>query len=152
MHVRQAQAQDVDAIAPLFDAYRQFYRQNPAPDLARSYLQDRLAKGESIIFLAEAEDTAVGFTQLYPTFCSVQAAPYFVLYDLFVIPELRGSGVGEQLMNRARDFARAEGAVRLDLETAIDNVRAQGLYEKLGYERDTVFYKYSLALTEDTQA
>ena len=42
-------------------------------------------------------------------------------------------------------------AVKVKLEatttgTAIDNISAQGLYEALGYERDTEFYKYSLAL------
>ena len=37
-------------------------------------------------------------------------------------------------------------ACRIDLETAHDNLIGQALYENLGYERDTHFYKYSLAL------
>jgi len=147
--IKRAGIEHVDAIAPLFDAYRQFYREAPDASLANSYLRERLGKAESIVFFAEQDGATVGFTQLYPAFCSVQAAPYFVLYDLYVVPQLRGSGIGEQLMNAAKDFAQSAGAVRLDLETAIDNARAQGLYEKLGYERDTVFYKYSLSVSPE---
>jgi ribosomal protein S18 acetylase RimI-like enzyme len=43
-------------------------------------------------------------------------------------------------------MARKSRASRIDLETATDNYDAQKLYEALGYERETEFYKYSLAL------
>ena len=69
-----------------------------------------------------------------------------MLYDLFVDSGQRNNGVGKALMNRAKAMAVESGASRIDLETAIDNISAQGLYEALGYERDTEFYKYSLAL------
>ena len=58
----------------------------------------------------------------------------------------RDQGVGKALMNRAKTMALESGASRIDLETAIDNLNAQGLYEALGYRRDSEFYKYSLAL------
>jgi len=89
---------------------------------------------------------ALGFTQLYATFCSVEAAPILVLYDLFVDAEYRRLGVGKALMNRAQAHAIDSGAARIDLETAIDNINAQQLYEALGYVRETEFYKYSLTL------
>lgn len=49
-------------------------------------------------------------------------------------------------MNRAMAYTKETGASRIDLETEIDNIQAQSLYESLGYVRDTDFYKYSLAL------
>jgi ribosomal protein S18 acetylase RimI-like enzyme len=49
-------------------------------------------------------------------------------------------------MNKALQQAKEIGASRIDLETAIDNTNAQALYESLGYERDSDFYKYSLEL------
>ena len=51
--VRQAGPGDVDAVAPLFDAYRQFYQQSSDPALARAFIAERLARSESVIFLAE---------------------------------------------------------------------------------------------------
>ena len=49
-------------------------------------------------------------------------------------------------MSHALKLAKQTGASRIDLESAIDNTKAQALYESLGYERDTEYYKYSLEL------
>ena len=144
--IRQASASDADAIAPLFDAYRQFYDQPPAIELARTFIKNRIEKNQSVIFVAENEGLMIGFCQLYPTFCSVEAAPIFTLYDLFVAPQARTSGAGRQLMLAAEDYARASGAVRLDLTTAKDNLRAQSVYESLDWVRDELFFTYNKAI------
>lgn len=146
--VRRAEATDLDALAALFDAYRQFYEQPADVALARRFLAERLANGESIVFVAPRADGAGlgGFCQLYPTFCSVAAAPVRVLYDLFVAPGCRGQGAAQALMQAAEDDARRAGCVRLDLSTAHTNRRAQALYESRGWQRDEVFRVYSLTL------
>ena len=93
--VRQARMADLDNIAPLFDAYRQFYQQPADLALATAFIGERMREGESTVLLAEdANGQAVGFCQLYPSFCSVAAAPIHVLYDLFVAKEARSSGTG----------------------------------------------------------
>ena len=139
---------DLDAIAPLYDAYRQFYKKEPDPALARRFLDERFKNKESTIFVAEdANGTIVGFTQLYPLFCSVAAEPIYVLYDLFVTPSARGTGAGRALMETAEDFARRDGAARLFLQTAITNVVGQSLYESCGWLRDNDFYVYEKSLT-----
>jgi ribosomal protein S18 acetylase RimI-like enzyme len=147
--VRRADPADLDALAPLFDAYRRFYEQPGDVALASDFLHDRLERGESVIFVAEADRQLLGFCQLYPTWCSVAAARIFVLYDLFVDDGVRRAGVGRQLMRAAQDFAREAGAVRLDLSTARTNARAQALYESLGWRRDDVYLTYSLSLADD---
>jgi ribosomal protein S18 acetylase RimI-like enzyme len=140
---RRATIKDLDAIAPLFDAYRQFYKQSPDRPLARRFIQDRLQRNESVIFVAESETgKVVGFCQLYPTFCSVRAAATYVLYDLFVSPEARGSGTGRLLMLAAEAHASKTGAARMELSTARDNKVAQSLYESLAWVRDEAFFVY----------
>ncbi len=146
--IRRADRDDVDALAPLFDAYRRFYEQPGDVALASAYLHERLERGESAILVAEAEGQLLGFCQMYPSWCSVAAARIFVLYDLFVDDGVRRAGVGRRLMLAAQDFARAAGAVRLDLSTARTNARAQALYESLGWRRDDVFLGYSLPLAQ----
>jgi ribosomal protein S18 acetylase RimI-like enzyme len=147
IHTRAATPGDLDAIAPLFDAYRQFYQQPPDPPRAREYIRERMERHESVIFVAEdAAGRVVGFTQLYPTFCSVRAAPTFVLYDLFVAPGARGTGAGRALMQAAEAYAAGTGAARLELSTAKTNTVAQSLYESQGWTRDEAFYVYSKAL------
>jgi ribosomal protein S18 acetylase RimI-like enzyme len=135
---------DLPVIAPLFDAYRQFYDQAPDLDLATRFIRDRIHNRESVILLAvSAEGQTVGFCQLYPTFCSVEAKPIYSLYDLFVTPSARRSGAGKALLQAAEALAASHGKARMDLTTAKTNHSAQAAYEALGWVRDEVFYAYS---------
>jgi len=145
--VRRASLADVDLIVPLFDAYRQFYEQTPDLALARQFLRERLERDQSVIFLAQRPDgSAIGFTQLYPSFSSASAQRIFILNDLFVDPGARHGGVGKRLLDAAADFGRSAGAIRLTLSTAHANTAAQALYESQGWRRDEVFRSYHLAL------
>lgn len=146
--VRQAGPGDVEQLAPLFDAYRQFYQQPSDVALARDFLAERLSRAESVVFVAERDGRAVGFVQLYPLFSSTAARPrrLWLLNDLFVSPDVRGGGVGRALMERARRLAEETGAVGLELVTAVTNRGAQRLYESLGYRLDDGFLRYELGL------
>jgi ribosomal protein S18 acetylase RimI-like enzyme len=141
---REAQQGDLAAVARLFDQYRQFYEQAPDAALALQFITERFTHKESVLLVAqESSGNLVGFCQLYPSFCSVEAKPIYVLYDLFVAPGARKSGAGRALMLAAEARARADGKVRMDLTTAKDNLRAQALYESLGWVRDEVFFAYN---------
>src|SRR5436189_3016398 len=99
MRVRIAGLQDLDAAVPLFDGYRQFYGRPPDEALARAFLQERISRKESVVFLAEAMGRGVGFMQLYPSFTSMGAARIWILNDLFVAPDHRRGGVASELLN-----------------------------------------------------
>ena len=145
--VRRASLADLDLVVPLFDAYRQFYEQTPDLALAREFLRERLERDQSVIFLAlRSAGSAVGFTQLYPSYSSASARRIFILNDLFVDPAARRGGVGRRLLDAAAEFGRSAGAVRLTLSTAHSNSAAQALYESQGWRRDEVFRSYHLAL------
>ncbi len=145
--VVRASVLDLDTLAPLFDDYRQFYQQAPDAALARQFLSDRFAHHQSVILLAVSDDgEGLGFTQLYPLFSSTRAARIYLLNDLFVVPSARRHGVARALLEDAARHARALGAVGLNLSTAHSNLQAQKLYESLGWQYETEYREYSLAL------
>ena len=146
--VRLAETQDLDQLADLFDQYRQFYECPRDLSAAKNWIADNLERGRSTIFAVDDGAQLLGFTQLYPALCSVDLVKYYVLYDLFVAPSARRQGVARALMNVASEWAKAQGAARLDLETARDNAPGQALYRDLGYELDEVFLKFSLDLSD----
>jgi len=133
----------LDALVPLFDAYRQFYAQTSDPSRARAFLSQRLRGGDSTIFLALVGGVAVGFAQLYPAFSSVQMRTVWILNDLFVASDARRGGIGAALLRRAHRHAQNSGAVRLTLQTARDNLVAQAIYKAEGWVRDDVFLTYT---------
>jgi GNAT superfamily N-acetyltransferase len=144
--IQQATARDLDQLAPLFDAYRQFYGQRSDAPAARAFLLDRFRHSESVIFIATDDRKAIGFTQLYPSFSSISLARIYVLSDLFVVSEVRKQGAGRKLLEAAVDFGRLVGAYQLTLETARTNLTAQSLYEASGWTRDTDFFVYQTTL------
>ena len=142
--IRKANFEDLNALAFLFDCYRQFYAQAADLALAKSFIAERISKQDSAIFVALNEaKNLIGFCQIYPSFCSVTAAKIGVLYDLFITETARKTGAGRALMLAAHEYAANNGMTRLDLSTAKNNHAAQALYESLGWQRDTVFYTYS---------
>ena len=146
--IRLAEARDLDQLAELFDQYRQFYECPPDLGAAKNWIAENLERGRSTLFAADNGSQLLGFTQLYPALCSVDLVDYFVLYDLYVIEAARRQGIARALMNAASEWAKAQGAARLDLETARDNAPGQALYKDLGYELDEVFLKFSLDLSD----
>jgi ribosomal protein S18 acetylase RimI-like enzyme len=139
-------SEDVERIAPLFDAYRQFYKQKPDLAAARRFIAERLQREESVIFLALTNEEIVGFVQLYPCFSSTAMKRMWILNDLFVTPEARRQNAAKALMERARQWAVETKADGLWLETAVDNHPAQRLYESLGWKRDNDYYRYLMPL------
>jgi len=151
LQIRQATIHDLDALSVLFDGYRQFYGKSSDIPRGRAFLVERFSQQESLILLAcrgehESRDEAVGFTQLYPLFSSVQMVRSWLLNDLFVLPAVRRRGVAAALLIAAANHMRMLGAASLSLSTALDNVPAQALYESLGWQRDRRFCEYSLML------
>ncbi|MGH8249811.1 MAG: GNAT family N-acetyltransferase [Steroidobacteraceae bacterium] len=140
---RLATAADLDQVAALFDGYRQFYEHPSDLALSRRYITERFQRQESVILVAEGGDgKLVGFTQMYPTFCSLLAAPSWILYDLFVSRAARGAGAGRALLLAAEAHAKEKGVARLELSTARTNIIGQSLYESLGWKLDETYLVY----------
>lgn len=148
MEIYQANIHDLEGTAHLFNLYRMFYNQESDIEGALAYIKERIEDADSVIFIVKDNEKFLGFTQLYPTFSSISMKRAWILNDLYVDTEARKQGVGEMLLNKAKDFAIETGAKSLSLSTAPDNFSAQRLYEKNGYEKDTEFYHYELNLTK----
>ncbi len=145
--ISRAGPADLDALAQLFDAYRQFYGQASDVPRARDWLRSRLRVGESVVLLAKREGTTVGFVQLYPMFSSVRTAKTWILNDLYVEAGARRGGVARALLDAAAKFARDDGAAGISLETTQDNAAARALYRAAGCNEDATQW-YSLALSK----
>lgn len=144
MIIRRGILSDLEELSVLFDLYRQFYEKTPDLNAARSFLQERFEKEESVIFVAEKDGKLIGFTQLYPLFSSTGMKKQWVLNDLYVRMEERKMGAAEQLMRAAMEFGTRDGSRGLTLQTAKTNIPAQKLYEKLGWKKNETFLTYNL--------
>jgi len=129
--------------AALFNNYRIFYEQKSDYESCYAFLKNNVEQNRSIIFvLLDDNQKAVGFSQLYPSFCSVEMSPICYLYDLYIEKESRGKGYSKDLMQYILDYFKETDVVRLTLDTAFTNKIAQSLYESIGYKRESDFIMY----------
>ncbi|MCA4775538.1 GNAT family N-acetyltransferase [Empedobacter falsenii] len=142
---KQATINDLQTLAPLFDAYRQFYDKESDVEGAKEFLLERIANNESVIYLAfDEKENAVGFVQLYPLFSSTRMKRFWMLNDLFVSPEFRGQGFSRELIDQAKKLCRKTDACAMLLETSVTNEIGNSLYPSAGFilRDDANFYEW----------
>jgi GNAT superfamily N-acetyltransferase len=144
--VRRATPQSIDALLPLVRAYRAFYEQTPDPAGERRFISKHLRDATSTVFFATDGTSALGFVQIFESWSTVRLAPMLILEDLFVEPSARGRGVARALIDAAIAYAREAGAFGMFLETAVDNERAQEVYQRAGWKRERAFVKFNAPL------
>ena len=148
MRIVQATLEHLDLLTPLFIKYREFYGELPFPDSSRKFLETRLKRKESVIYLALAddEDKLLGYCQLYPSFSSLSLKRVWILNDIFVAEDARRMLVADRLLQTAKQMAKDTNAVRMRVATSVSNEVAQKTYESIGFREDTRFKNYTLEL------
>lgn len=146
MDIARATSDDLDDLLPLVRGYREFYKQPYDAMGERAHIGAHLSNGTAVIFIARDDDAAIGFALIMQYMSTVRLGPGLILEDLFVEPKARGSGAADALMDAAIRYARELGASGMFLETAMDNNRAQAVYERHGWTREGRFYKYNAPL------
>lgn len=145
--IRIATLNDLEELTILFDKYMVFYSKPSDIERHKEYLKARIENNECTIFIAfDDGDNAIGFTLVYPTFSSVRLSKILILNDLFVKSEKRNSRIGEQLINKVVELANEIGADMVRLRTAKSNKVAQGLYHKMGFVCDEIYFTYDLVI------
>lgn len=83
--------------------------------------------------IAREGDAMVGFAALSFLWTLERGGRSAWLDELFVVPERRGHGIGEALLQAALGVARAAGALAVDLEIEAGHERAASLYHGAGF-------------------
>jgi GNAT superfamily N-acetyltransferase len=144
--IRRATFADLAALAPAFDAYREFFTGKSDPHGSHAFLGERLRRDESVVFGAFAEQRAVGFVQLYPLFSSWYAQRQWFLSDLYVAPDFRRAGIAARLLDECTTYARETSSRSILVELPFSEPHLVQLYESAQYRRDAVFALYRLTL------
>ena len=148
MRIVQATLEHLDLLSPMFVKYREFYGELPFPDSSRKFLETRLKRKESVIYLALAddEDKLLGYCQLFPSYSSLSLKRVWILNDIFVAEDARRMLVADRLLQTAKKMAKETNAVRMRVATSVSNEVAQKTYESIGFREDTRFKNYILEL------
>lgn len=133
--IREAIRDDVPAVLKLIKDLA-VYERLLDQVVATEDLLARAGFGEERYFRAllaeDAEKQAIGFALYFFTFSTFLSRPTLFLEDLFVLPELRGRGVGKALLRELAKIALEKGCGRMEWAVLNWNQPAIDFYRSLG--------------------
>ena len=129
---RLATVADVAVVAELLDAFnREYDTPTPGPAVLAMRLR-RLLAGESVLALLTGDPAAgLALLTLRPTIWYDD--PVALLDELYVVPELRGQGLGSALLAAAEAVTRQRGGQVLEINVDGQDTDARRFYERHGY-------------------
>lgn len=83
--------------------------------------------------VAESDDGLIGYAILVPLYRAQEGTRGMDLHHLFVRDGHRGHGIGQHLVDRARDTARKAGCGYLSVSAATGNFQAHRFYEHMNF-------------------
>lgn len=148
MRIIQATLEHLDLLTPMFIKYRESHGADTLPESSRKFLQTRLKRNETVIYLALDDDESklLGFCQLIPSFSSSSLKRVWLINDIYVTEEARRQLVADKLLQTAKQMALKTNSVRLRAMHQADNPKAQALYESIGFRDDKRFVTLTLEL------
>jgi len=131
--------EDLPDLLALMRSYCEFYSVAPGDDsllsLSRALLAEPELEGIQLI-ARDGSRTPLGFATVFWSWDTTEASRIGIMNDLYVSPEVRGSGLAEQLIATCLERCRQRGASRLEWQTGPDNHRAQAVYDRVGGTRE----------------
>jgi ribosomal protein S18 acetylase RimI-like enzyme len=134
MTIRLCAPEDTPKIVPMLQAQvAASGRPAPDPDALAELVHALLATQFSDFLLAEAGDRVLGVLQINYRLSSWEVAPYAVIEDFYLAPDLRGKGAGTRMIDYACARAEARGSRFIQAVAHADDRAATRLYEAYGF-------------------
>jgi ribosomal protein S18 acetylase RimI-like enzyme len=132
IQIRRAGPEDAADIARLLHDFNNEYSE-PTPGVAAltTYSRQLLEAGEMTALLAG--DGPDGISLIRFRTCVWTGGPEAHLQELYVVPPLRGRGIGRALLEATMAASREAGASGIDLNTGTTDTAARALYESCGF-------------------
>jgi GNAT superfamily N-acetyltransferase len=142
---------DLPELLTLMRGYCDFYEVAPTDAdllvLSRTLIADPVREGMQLLARDESGQP-IGFATIFWTWSTTRGARIGVMNDLFVAQGARGTGAADALIAACVERCRAHGAALLAWQTALDNHRAQAVYERVGGRRSQ-WLDYDLPVQEE---
>lgn len=132
IQIRRGGAADAVEIARLLHDFNLEYDE-PTPSVERltETITELLGSGEITVLLAGTGPDGLALLRFRAALWSVGLEAY--LQELYVVPALRGQGIGRALLETSMATAREAGATGIDLNTGETDTAARALYESAGF-------------------
>lgn len=132
IQIREASVEDAADVARLLHDFNTEYEEvtPPVAEITR-HAERMLSAGAMTVLLAGDGPDGLALLRFRPSVWTEQQEAY--LQELYVVPALRGQGIGQALMEAILTTCRAQDAAWIELNTGETDTAARALYTKFGF-------------------
>jgi ribosomal protein S18 acetylase RimI-like enzyme len=148
--IEELKEQDYEAFYLLFSNWDPINKRDNATIKMTLEIQNNYG---SKVFVAKENNNLIGYIQLMPDL-HIGKEPYLEIVQILVAENYRSAGIGKELFEKSKEYARELGLSILKLNTRVQRSRAHVFYERLGFELEKVskFYMMKLENTKEESA
>ena len=95
----------------------------------------------AVKFIYQQNEERIGMFKLVPM--THRSAHIVYLGGVAIHPHWFGKGEGKNMMNEIIAFCGSQGFLRIELSTAVSNLKAAKMYEQVGFQREGILRKYT---------
>jgi len=107
-------------------------------------IEEDIIKTEGVKFFINKNGKEIARAYLFLIKNSMGKGPYGLLEDIFVDEELRGQGIGTELLNKVIEKAKQLKCYKLVATSRYERPAVHKLYEKVGFEKFGLEFKMYL--------
>jgi GNAT superfamily N-acetyltransferase len=147
--IRPVNKLDYEAWLPLWDGYNAFYGRQGQTALDLNITQTTWARflndNDPVhAFVAEQNGQLIGLVHFIFHRSTTRLNDVCYLQDLYVHKDLRGAGIGRQLIQAVYDAALKAGTTRVYWQTQDSNTAGRALYNKVAKHLGFIVYSHEL--------
>ena len=139
MNIRPAAPADIPLVLKFIQDLAEYEKLSHEVEATEAALQATLfpddGRPAAECILAFDEGVPAGFAVFFSTYSTFLARPGLYLEDLFVVPEMRGRGIGKALILHLANLANQRKCGRMEWSVLDWNEPAINFYEALGARR-----------------
>jgi GNAT superfamily N-acetyltransferase len=132
--IRDCQPKDVNTVVDLCQKHADYERASFDPIGKEDGLRKTLFNEQPKLFclVVEANETIVGYTSYTFDFSTWDVATFMHMDCLYLEEDVRGSGIGEALIEKLKQIATDKNCINIQWQTPKFNERAIKFYHRIG--------------------
>jgi aminoglycoside 3-N-acetyltransferase I len=141
--IRKLKTYEINDFIRLLEIFKVvFENEDPLPD--KNYLSQLLSKPDFEVFVVCFNGEVAGGLSLYILHGYYSSKPTAYLYDVGILPQHQGKGMGKALMAFVCDYCRNQGFKEAYVEAESDDLGAVQFYRKTSFstEMNAVHFTY----------
>lgn len=144
--IRKVKIQELSKIINLIKEFAEFEKLSEWCDVSENDLHEAIFGANKFVncLVAESENELVGYALFFSVFKSFRGERSMFLEDLYISPDMRGRGLGFELLKAVAQEAKNQNCVRMDWQALKWNTPAVEFYKNLGAETDDENFDFRL--------